>query len=360
MRVLIVKLSAFGDVIHAFPIAGLLKQIQPFLKIDWIVESSFASILRLNPWIDNAIEVDTRKWRRQGLLSFKTLQSIENTFKKLRSKRYDFVLDLQGNTKSGLFTAIARASRKYGFSSNMTRELPNILATDVRFYVKSENIRNQLAELSMLALSDYTRTQPNLEKPIDFRYIGSPVKLRMDSLDRQRKLLEKMGLLPDIPIIGIHMGTTWDTKKWPIYFWMELARRVVDESLARILFFWGTQGEKKDIFRVVNMRPGHFFVWPGGSLEDLASALHFVDLFIGPDTGPLHLAALVGVPTISIYRATKASRNAPIGNNHIALQAPLGCSPCLKKYCNNNNKCATSIPVRVVYGAVKKVFNSRS
>ncbi len=356
MKVLIVKLSAFGDVVHALHAVSYIKHKIPSLTIDWVVESPFSSVLKLSPYIDNIITVDTKRWRSRGLFHPDTLAEISETLKVLRTAGYDLVIDLQGNTKSGFFTAMTMCSRRAGFPKGRVRECTNILATNLRPAISSglTNIRHQLLELGFSAISETLWSEEIIEGFNNF----SCVTFAPSVLDRQRRILEDCGALSDKLLIGIHTSTTWSTKKWPKYFWLELSKRFVDNKLGQVLFFWGSEEERNEVLDFVKFRPEGFFMWKGGTIEELAAAIGMVDVFIAPDTGPLHLAAFVGVPTISLYRATSARRNGPPGSKHIHLQSALKCSPCLKKKCRRNNRCATSISIESVYEATERLLLS--
>ncbi len=350
------KLSAFGDVVHALHAISYIKHTIPSLIIDWVVEFPFSSVLKLSPYINNVITVDTKQWRKRGIFHPNTLSEINKVLKLLRSANYDLVIDLQGNTKSGFFTLVTMSSRRVGFPRNRVRELTNILATNSRPTMsnKSTNIRYQLLELGFSAIYGSSWNSSIINDFNDF----SRVNLKPSILEKQRKFFKACGILCDRPLIGIHAGTTWQTKKWPKYFWLELSRRLVDKELGQVLFFWGNEEEKREVLDFLKVRPANFFVWKGGSIEELAAAISMVNVFIAPDTGPLHLAAFIGVPTVSIYRATSAKRNGPPGDRHIHLQSPFECSPCLKKKCKRNTRCATSISIESVYEATKRLLLS--
>ena len=98
-------------------------------------------------------------------------------------------------------------------------------------------------------------------------------------------------------------------------------------------------------------------IWPRGSLPDLVALLARVDLVVGCDTGPVHIAAALGTPTVSIYRATDARRNAPRGPQHRCLQVPLDCAACLRKHCNQDRQCSQSVSVDRVFSAVMAHFD---
>jgi len=117
---------------------------------------------------------------------------------------------------------------------------------------------------------------------------------------------------------------------------------------------WGNREEKELVTEIRRESGGRAILWRGGEIRDLVALLSHADLVVAGDTGPLHIAAALGRPTVSLFRATDARRNAPRGPHHLFLQAPLDCSPCLLKQCTREKECSRSIPVQEVARAVEK------
>ena len=128
MKVLIVKVSALGDVVHALPVLAYLKSADPDMQIDWLVEHSFSPFLEDHPLIDNLYRIDTRAWRKSGVKV--SLQGGLSIIRDVRKSRYDCVLDLQGNAKSAMFTFSSGAPLRFGFDRGGVRESLNLLATN--------------------------------------------------------------------------------------------------------------------------------------------------------------------------------------------------------------------------------------
>jgi len=353
MRILIIKLSALGDIAHALPTVDLINETAPNAEIHWLVESRFAPLVKLHQHVDVTITVNTRKWREVGRHGFvENISEIIHSFGKLKRQHYDLVIDLQGNVKSGIFTAATMAHARAGFPTHLAKEKLNVLATNLRPRELSKKlpIRKQLKMLTLYAL----------------RTVGYPELKRNDcpskngfrapsaSVMREAMWIESLGVPPEHRLIGIHAGTTWQTKRWSTFYWAELARRIVDSNLGSVILFWGNEPERKEASCIRAVRPDNVFLWRGGSLRSLVAALTLLDLFVAPDTGPLHIAGLVGTPTVSLYRATSAFRNSPDGPLHRSLQSPLPCSPCLKKKCVDNDKCVRSITVGNVFKLVSE------
>ena len=162
MKILIVKSSAFGDIIHAFPCLAFLRERFPEAQIDWVVERRCAELVHRQPLVDRVIEMDSRKWRKNP---WKARGEFRAFVRELRATRYDVLFDLQGNSKSGLVTLLARAKDKVGHGRKTVPEWPNLFATTKRFDPPpKQNVRDDLLYL----VQSYTggNGQPSLPTPL--------------------------------------------------------------------------------------------------------------------------------------------------------------------------------------------------
>ncbi len=333
MKVLIVKTSALGDVVHALPVLSWLKSADPDMQIDWLVEKSFAPLLDGHPLIDKIHPVDTKSWRKEG--RFEGLRGLYRTLTGLRAEHYDVALDLQGNSKSGIFTLFSGAPRRFGFDRNAVRELPNLLATNHKVALAEED-----HHISARSLAVARRAFPAGQKTP----LAGPLAVGNHESEKVASMLQERGL-GGRPLIVLHYGTTWTTKLWSLDHWCDLARRLTLTGKGDLLLTWGNDAEKRAAQVIAKSTENRAFVWPRGTLRELVALLSKVDLVIGGDTGPIHIAAAVGTSTVSLYRATDAQRNGPRGENHLLLQSPLDCSPCLRKKCEMDDECGKGITV---------------
>ncbi|MGC8720768.1 MAG: glycosyltransferase family 9 protein [Thermodesulforhabdaceae bacterium] len=360
-KILIIKLSALGDIAHALPVVDYIKHHLPDAEVDWVVEERFRELLATSSMIRKIYAVDTRKLRRR-LLSQEAGRFIQTLRRDMKSRRYDVALDLQGNIKSAIFTMLSSAPYRYGFSSGEVREFPNIFATNRKVSTSSvRNIRSKLLTIAAKFLKDSGMTTTTIET-----HLSKPLRYMIDAneQERQKQFLMAQGWQGE-HIIGMVPGTTWQTKMWHPGRWLEFIELVQAKNLGRILIFWGNAEEQKfsrdlvslHLARVPRTKANHLpTVWNGGDIRALIAALSLVKVVVGPDTGPVHIAALIGTPTVSFYRATEATRNAPAGEFHFACQSPLPCSPCFKKTCPDNNTCSASIKAGDVVNGLEKLL----
>lgn len=346
MRILIVKVSALGDVIHTLPVLAYLHSIdwsdqngEP-LKIDWLVEEGFAPVLDGHPLIHRVIPLKTKRWRTLSLLAM--MREMWLFIKELRHQHYDFVFDLQGNSKSGLFTRLSRSSNRYGFDRHHVREWPNLLATNHRVHLSDAD--HHVAQRSLAVVAD---AFPHGSEQIN----AGP--LHVIPLAREHVLVQiEQQQLSHKKLAVLHYGTTWKTKLWNLEHWQQLADKLVENTDVVPLLTWGNDQEYLAAQSIAEHVAGEAIVWPRGSLPELVALLERADVVVGCDTGPIHIAAALGTPTVSMFRVTDATRNGPMDKNHRCLQSSLSCSPCLLKQCERDDMCSKSIGVDEVYNAI--------
>ena len=351
MKILIVKVSALGDVIHTLPVLAYLYSIdlssqsgEP-LQIDWLVEEGFAPVLDGHPLIHRVIPLKTKRWRTLSPLAM--MREMWLFTKELRRQHYDFVFDLQGNSKSGLFTRLSRSSKRYGFDRHHVREWPNLLATNHRVHLSDDD--HHVAQRSLAVVtaalpygSERRNAGPLHVIPLARQHVSQQLE--------QQQLVKKT-------LVVLHYGTTWKTKLWNLEHWQHLAAKLVEQTDVVPLLTWGNDQEHHAAQVIAEHVAGKAIVWPRGSLPELVALLDRADVVVGCDTGPIHIAAALGTPTVSVFRVTDATRNGPMDENHRCLQSSLPCSPCLLKQCERDDVCSKSISVDEVYSAIIELID---
>lgn len=347
MRVLIVKISALGDVIHALPTLAWLKSNDPAIEIDWLVEEGFAPLLEGHSLLRKVHRLGLKRWRRQGWLA--AIKGVKNTIAELRRENYDLVLDLQGNSKSGLFTLLCGASQRYGFDRGGVREWPNLLATNhkVPLGVDSHHISDRSLAVARAAFPGVK------EIPL-----AGPMEVQEEASNTVERQLADFHSDQE-PLVVLQYGTTWVTKLWPLECWQQLVEKLCDDGL-RPLLIWGNDAEHQACQEIKRASKDRALIWPRGTLPELVALLQRADLVVGGDTGPIHIAAAVGTSTVSLFRVTDATRNGPRGDQHIRLESPLDCAPCLRKSCPRDEECGRSILVDIVVDAVFQLLEVKS
>ncbi len=338
MRVLIIKTSSLGDVIHTLPaLTDAGKQI-PDIRFHWVIEESMTEIPQWHPLVDKIIPVAYRRWRRTWLRSLFNGEVIK-FIRSLRAERYDLVLDAQGLAKSALFTFMAKGTRA-GLDKDSIRE-----SFASHFYQKQYTVsRNQQAvyrnkQLFAQAL-DYI-----LPENIDY------------GINKDRFVKKCDGDY----VVFLH-GTTWTTKHWPENYWQQLAK-LVDATGMKIKLPWGNPKEQQRAEKIAACA-GHAEVLPKMNLSELASIIAHAKAVVAVDTGLGHLAAALHTPTLSLYGPTNSQLTGTVGPGQQHLVADFVCSPCLQRECTYTQSsqeqpaCFTTLQPEKVWQALQKQLNN--
>ena len=285
MRILLVKTSSLGDVVHNLPVASDLHARFPGARIDWAVEESFADIPRLHPAVGEVVPVALRRWRRT-LLRRDTRQALAALRARLRRAGYDYVIDTQGLFKSAILSCLA-PGRRIGLDWVSSREplRPFYHRTYRVPWGQHAVVRNR--QLAAEALGYAADT------PVDYG-IAAP------ALDGSATWAAP---IRDRPYAVLLHATSAQRKLWPEQQWIELAGHLQQRGLACVLP-WGSDAEHARSRRLAEPIPDSV-VPPRLSLTELAALLGHAQLVIGLDTGLSHLAAALGTPTVGIYVATE-------------------------------------------------------
>jgi lipopolysaccharide heptosyltransferase I len=348
MRVLIIKTSSLGDIIHALPVLSYLHQAAPDSRIDWVVEESFQDLLSDNPFIDRLVAVAFKRWRISPF-SPHTLREVRAFRKFLQEREYDLVFDIQGNTKSGLVCWLSNSKRKIGFNHNNLQEQLNALFTNQKVALHSDDRHATLGYLRIISA-------PFSFDPGVFT-LKTDIHTDYEDDDAAGKLVSQSG---GDPVILFHTGTTWQTKLWHENGWIALAREILTRyTNAAILLSWGNESEHETSLRIAEQVGSRVQVLERLSLKSFSALLKRVDVVVGGDTGPVHLAAAVGTATVSFYRCTDGSLNGPKGERHVIVQSQLACTKCLKKTCEHDEECIRSITPEMISLGVEKILLER-
>lgn len=285
-RILIVKTSSMGDVVHNLTTVTDIKRADPDTEIDWLVEKSFAAIPAMHPGVHQVIPVELRHWRHQ-LLSPTTWQQIKLTRKKLAERAYDVVIDTQGLIKSAMLARWAKRPVS-GYDRHSIREPAASIFYTHRYSVS----RNQHA---------VDRNRQLAAQVLGYRLEGMPLDygIQCNTVDSAIA-----GLATDY-IVCMH-GTSRESKLWPEQNWQKLLPALVAAGVQPVLV-WGSDAERKRSERLAG-EAGSAMIAPSLDLQQLAEISAGARGVIGVDTGPVHLAAALGCPTVALYTDTEPGK----------------------------------------------------
>lgn len=368
MEVLVVKLSAIGDVIHTLPAVDYLKRSLPGCRITWVVEPAARELLSGNPLVDRLVLFDKRSIFADGTIA--AMPRLEEFRRQLSTYKYDAAIDFQGLFKSSGIACLSGARHRIGFAR--TRECADWLLTDKldvgdyfghATHVVDLNLslarfaaRILFRDLSTSTASDSVRFPlPEPDSSVEKRI------LELLSAHDQTAAKDQSQLCVLIP------GTTWVTKIWPEERWIELGKFICDRLHMRLAIIGGA-GEREVNERIAreiqkSVQSSSLIVDITGktSLTDLISLFNQSHLVVGGDTGPLHLAAATQKPrVIGIYGSTPAGRNGPYGRLCHVVSLDLACQPCFSKTCRIQTlACLKDLSVEVVFGAIEEALKSQ-
>jgi heptosyltransferase-1 len=309
MRVLLVKLSSMGDLLHTLPAITDARKNVAGICFDWVVEEGFKDIPALHASVDRVLPVATRRWRRQPWSTRKERRIFRQ---RVSEVRYDLILDAQGLMKSA---AIARLADGVvaGFDRASAREALATFCYGKRFNVDS-------------GLHAIERQRRLFSLALGYEFEPSPVDYGID----RNRLPDRFGL-PETPYIVLLHGTTWPSKRWPLAYW-QAAGKLATEAWFRVVAPWSDEQEKR-VATQITIGLADSIVLPRLELGQIGRLLSDAAGVIAVDTGLGHLAAALGVPCISIYGSTDPTLTGTLGANQAHSVADYKCAPCLSRKC---------------------------
>ena len=308
MRVLLIKTSSLGDVVHALPAVTDACENNAELEFDWVVEETFADIPSWHPCVKEVIPVAWRRWRK-SLWSSQTQSEIKTFRKRLRTKNYDLVLDAQGLIKSAVISRMA-CGRRYGLDRQSAREPMASFFYHNKLYIPKKN--HAISRLRELFAKTFAYDTP--KTPINYGI--------------NRDHWEMSDTKPYV--VFIH-GTTWLTKLWPESYWRELCQ-LANQDGYEVHIPWGNNEERDRASRIADQQD-NVKILDRLSLAQMGHELANTSAVIGVDSGLTHIAAALDIPTVAIYGATSAVLTGVQGRNVKLHISKYSCAPCLSKVC---------------------------
>ncbi len=279
-RILVVRLGAMGDIIHALPGVASLRASLPDARIVWVTHPKWRDLLESNPAVDEVIELNRR-----------SLASIAVAWKRLRAEPFDDVIDFQGLTQSALVAFLAKGGRRFGFDYQLVREAPAALFYHQHCRSASEHVVDKNLDLAALA--------------------GAKVRVKETPLPQGHP----EGRLPRGRFVLASPLAGWTSKQWPLEFYSLLARRLRHEADA-ILVLNGAPSQEEALSQVEGVEI-HL-----SSIAGLIDATRRATAVLGLDSGPLHLAAALGLPGVALFGPTDPKRNGPWASRITTLRSP--------------------------------------
>ncbi|MCK5718549.1 MAG: lipopolysaccharide heptosyltransferase I [Thiomargarita sp.] len=337
MRILVVKTSSLGDIIHTLAALTDACNHNPHLQFDWLVEEAFAEIPSWHFAVKKVIPVALRRWRKQFWQTWRN-NEWKQFVNHLTQQRYDKIIDAQGLIKSAFLTYQAHGIR-CGLDYQSAREpLANYFYQQTYRIEKQQHAVTRVRQL-FAAILEY-------DCPIDLPNYAIKQYFASNLIKHKKPT-----------IIFLH-GTTWVTKHWSDKYWIKLAKKIVAAGFFIRLPYYN-ELEYQRATKIAAIHP-NISIMPKTGLYEIAVELAQAKAIIGVDTGLAHLTAALDIPAITLYGATRATKTGTYGKHQIHLQSDFHCSPCLNKKCryqvNNILPCYKNISVERVWKELKIIL----
>jgi heptosyltransferase I len=330
-RILIIKPSSLGDIIHALPTLAALRDRFPSAHIAWLVKRQWSGVLERVDGLDRIwpIEPGLKGW----------LHIVPS----LKAESFDLVIDLQGLFRSGAMAWLTGCPTRIGFANG--REGSPFLYTQTV----------PVPTPDMHAVDRYLLVAASLgAAPKGF----PEFRMSLASTDRERvaQLLKSVGLAPGAPWIAMHVSARWDTKRWPPEHFAAVADALQEKRLAAVALIGGLDDRAVTQAVLSRMQTTPIDLTGQTSPELLPALLASASLLLTNDSGPMHIAAAMGTPVVALFGPTSPTRTGPYGSGHRVFTSGVPCSPCFSRTCKNavQLECLTTIHPKTVVDAMRE------
>lgn len=344
-RILVIKMSSLGDIIHALPTLYAIRQNWPNAHITWAVHEQFSSILPSLPWIDEVIYVHKKK--------LKSISYLKELRRILQAHKFDISIDLQCIAKSAIVAFLSGAKEKYGYWE--LREGSWLINRPLEGSHKYDHVIERYL--------DTVRALGGVVENVEF-----PLPHDEASEKHIESILKMEGMTLEDEYIVIAPGARWIVKEWPLAHWAKLIDLLCKEHKKVILIGSEEDASKgKEIEelmshyeRVQEDHRGKMCINLIGktSLQELIELLRHARLFISADTGPLHMANALKVDLVALFGVTSPQRTGPYGGDHVHIIESPTSRATVKEPLVNDPQCMSQISVDLVYETVQQVLGN--
>jgi ADP-heptose:LPS heptosyltransferase len=324
-RFLVIRLGSVGDVVRTLPAVSALRLCYPEATIDWVVQELSAEVVRSFQDVDDVLVLPRKRWVRmikKPKYFLRMFREIMGWIRALRRRKYDVILDFHGILKSGIIGALSGAKQRIGFKKGYCREF-NYLFNRLHVDPGDTRLSRVYKNLEMVHAVGCDRPLPKV-------WLTPSAK----DFERIESFLE--GIQPvKSPIIAIQPSSSRNTdfKRWFPERYARLCDALVERLNATIILTWGPGG-RKAVEEIQGLMIQRSYIACSTSLMELSALFQKCDIYIGGDTGPMHLACFSGLPAVVIYGPTDPLVNAPYPHSHHRIvRVDLPCSPCRDKTC---------------------------
>ncbi|MDA1000643.1 MAG: glycosyltransferase family 9 protein [bacterium] len=348
-RYLIIRLGALGDIVHTLPLAAAIRDAKPDAQIFWAADPAAAgAVLEGNPDLDEVIPVETRRWRRN--IFSDGFSGVFAALSHLRRCAPDVAVDAQGLIKSGIIALASGARKRVGFAHEACREGMNVVFTT--HWADPPPRPHHVVEKNLSLLAPLGIPHPALER------LRFPLPETAQEAAFAENFMRGAGCGDGAPLLVVHPAAGWVTKQWAPGRYAALGDAWREMTRGRVLITWGP-GEEHLAKVVGDAMKETPLLAPPTSVRELAALIRRVSVFAGGDTGPLHLAAALGIRCLALIGPTDPVRNGPWGEGHAVLHENLSCSRCYGRKCPDI-ECLDRLAVPRAVAALARLWENRA
>jgi heptosyltransferase I len=367
-RILLIKPSALGDVVHTLPVLVKLRARYPQARIDWLITPENAEVVRYHPALSNVILFARRDFSKRGR-RWRAFLSFFDLLRQIRRARYDLVIDMHGQVRSAFFALISGARVRIGFDRPVKRgltvstehDLKNIPnhgwrgAREGSWIVYTHRI--PIPTLDVHAIDRYLWVAPLLgldDNPPDLTIHLSPHATR-----NVNRLLDDHGVPVSKPLVVLVPGTIWETKHWTIEGFAGVARQFLHDGFAVALA--GTRRDQQRCQRIAAAAPGVCDLSGKTTPADLAALIRRAEVAVTNDSGSMHVAASLGKPMVSVFGPTNPVHIGPYERPESVVRVDLPCSPCNYRrlsQCPFGHACMKQVTSAMVVERARKILST--
>lgn len=337
MNILIVKLSAIGDVVHTLPSLAALRKHFPDAHISWAVEEAAADLICGHPHLDRVLVSGRKTWLRRmadGQIAVPLRESVR-FLRELRDRPYDLVIDFHGLFKSGVIVFLSGGRRRLGYDS--MQEMSGLFL--------NEKIPEDMTKHAVDRYLDFVAYLGGRTDEKEFLIpVGEENRKRIDLL------LKRAGIRPGGDFVAVSPEALWPTKLWDAGRFAALCDRIRGGLRLPVILTGADRGAVLPIRE--RMKETYADLAGRTTLRDLAELYRRARVVVTTDSGPMHIAAAVGTKVVALFGPTDPARTGPYGKGHRVIQRSLECSPCFSRRCDHKT-CMGGISVEEVFAAIQ-------
>jgi heptosyltransferase I len=367
-RILLIKPSALGDVVHTIPVLVKLHARYPRARIDWLITPENAEIVRCHPALSNVVLFARRDFAKRGR-RWRAMLEFLDLLKQIRRAKYDLVIDMHGQMRSAFFALVSGARVRIGFDRPIKRtltisdehDLKNVPSHGWRGAREGSWIaythRVPIPTLDVHAIDRYLWVGKLLgfdDNPPDLRIHLSPETVR-----NVERLLKEKGVDASQPLVVLVPGTIWETKHWTIEGFAGVARHFLRDGFAVALA--GTKRDQSRCRQIAAAAPGACDLSGKTTPADLAALIRRAEVAVTNDSGSMHVAASLGRPMVSVFGPTNPVHIGPYERPESVVRVDLPCSPCNYRrlsQCPFGHACMKQVTSAMVVERVRKILST--